>query len=1051
MVMIVNKAAKAKSRFYGFVGATFFMFFLMVISVYWNGDSMKAFAAGTSYYVDSTNGNDMNSGTSPSNAWQSLSKINSTTFQPGDQLLFSKGGVWSGQLHPLGSGSSGNPITIDAYGTGNRPVINGGGIAGATVHLSNQSYWFIQNLEVTNIDTSNTNALRYGIYAESKNGGTINGIHILDNFVHDVSGSYGGTPTDPHINGGISVHAVQTNDSLHDVVVQGNTVTNVSKTGIVVWDESWSLQTNASTNVVVKGNVVTNTEGDSILLFGTDGALIERNVASFSGLSYGCNAGIWPTRAFNTIMQFNESYSSVASCDGQGFDSDLNTINTTIQYNYSHDNVGGFLLLCGQSSDTAIVRYNISQNDAGHGAVSFGCNMTTNVQVYNNTFYFAPGQGGKIIDNYGGITGSVPYYFTNNIFYNLGTADYSYPGTGGVFDHNVFYGNHPSNEPSDANKLTSNPLLANPGSGGIGMNSVDGYKLLNNSPALLSGALISGNGGKDYWGNAVSQTAAPNRGAYNGTGVASAGVVLNADFESGSLSPWTNSNAASIVGSNVHSGSYALQIGASVTGVEQVIAGLQPNTTYALTGWIKNANAGDATYLGVKNHGGPETNQAITGSSYSQAAITFTTGSANTTATVYIWKGSGTSSSFVDDIQLVKSVIQNDGFETGSLSPWTTANGASVVSTNAHSGSYALRTGASNSAAEQVITGLQPNTTYALTGWIKNANAGDAAYLGVKNFGGSETNQAVTGSSYSQTAVTFTTGPTDTTATVYIRKDAGTAFSYADDIQLVKGFVRNAGFETGYLSPWTKATLVSVVGSNAHSGSHALQTDASDSGVEQVISGLQPNTTYTLTGWIKNTNAGDVTYLGVKHYGGPETNQTITSSSYSRAAVTFTTGSNNTTATIYVWKNAGTAPSFADDIQIVKSIVRNAGFETGNLSPWTNSNGASVVGTTVHSGSYALQIGANNTGAEQVVTGLQPNTTYALTGWIKNTNAGDAAYLGVKNHGGPETNQAIAGSSYAQASITFTTGSTNTTALIYIWKSGGTASSYADDIQLVAP
>lgn len=39
------------------------------------------------------------------------------------------------------------------------------------------------------------------------------------------------------------------------------------------------------------------------------------------------------------------------------------------------------------------------------------------------------------------------------------------------------------------------------------------------SPCLGSGKLITDNGGYDYWGNAVSQTAAPNIGAYNGSAV----------------------------------------------------------------------------------------------------------------------------------------------------------------------------------------------------------------------------------------------------------------------------------------------------------------------------------------------------------------------------------------------------------------------------------------------------------------------------------------------------------------------------------------------------
>ncbi|MDG0792986.1 hypothetical protein OMP38_20520 [Cohnella ginsengisoli] len=80
----------------------------------------KAFANNATYYVDSVGGSDSNNGLSDGSAWQSLAKVNATTFQPGDKILFKAGSVWSGQLHPLGSGTSGAPIVIDKYGSGGK-------------------------------------------------------------------------------------------------------------------------------------------------------------------------------------------------------------------------------------------------------------------------------------------------------------------------------------------------------------------------------------------------------------------------------------------------------------------------------------------------------------------------------------------------------------------------------------------------------------------------------------------------------------------------------------------------------------------------------------------------------------------------------------------------------------------------------------------------------------------------------------------------------------------------------------------------------------------
>ncbi|MFG2942591.1 hypothetical protein [Streptomyces sp. NPDC048282] len=77
------------------------------------------------------------------------------------------------------------------------------------------------------------------------------------------------------------------------------------------------------------------------------------------------------------------------------------------------------------------------------------------------------------------------------------------------------------------------------------------------SPVIRAGTVIGSNGGQDAFGNAVSATAAPNIGAYNGTG---GNLLSNAGFETGSLSPWTQAggNSSSVTAANARTGSYAL-------------------------------------------------------------------------------------------------------------------------------------------------------------------------------------------------------------------------------------------------------------------------------------------------------------------------------------------------------------------------------------------------------------------------------------------------------------------------------------------------------------
>lgn len=83
-------------------------------------------ANATNYYLSSS-GNDGNNGLSTASAWQSLAYLNSQipTMQPGDQILFRRGDTFIGELELNNSGSNSARIIIDAYGTGNLPILKG--------------------------------------------------------------------------------------------------------------------------------------------------------------------------------------------------------------------------------------------------------------------------------------------------------------------------------------------------------------------------------------------------------------------------------------------------------------------------------------------------------------------------------------------------------------------------------------------------------------------------------------------------------------------------------------------------------------------------------------------------------------------------------------------------------------------------------------------------------------------------------------------------------------------------------------------------------------
>lgn len=79
------------------------------------------------YYVDATLGSDSNPGTLAL-PWQTISKVNSSSFSAGDTINFKCGETWREQLTVPSSGSVGNPIIIQSYGTGAQPIISGADI-----------------------------------------------------------------------------------------------------------------------------------------------------------------------------------------------------------------------------------------------------------------------------------------------------------------------------------------------------------------------------------------------------------------------------------------------------------------------------------------------------------------------------------------------------------------------------------------------------------------------------------------------------------------------------------------------------------------------------------------------------------------------------------------------------------------------------------------------------------------------------------------------------------------------------------------------------------
>jgi hypothetical protein len=150
-----------------------------------------------SYYVDNANGSDANSGTSASAAWQSLSKVNGVTFQPGDEINFKRGSIWIGALQVKSSGTSASPITYRAYGTGPAPQIKNPGVYyGADINITG-AWNIVQEFLLTDaheagIDIAaraDRNIVRNNEIMQTGTGVTTRGQYnlITGNYVHDLA------------------------------------------------------------------------------------------------------------------------------------------------------------------------------------------------------------------------------------------------------------------------------------------------------------------------------------------------------------------------------------------------------------------------------------------------------------------------------------------------------------------------------------------------------------------------------------------------------------------------------------------------------------------------------------------------------------------------------------------------------------------------------------------------------------------------------------------------------------------------------------------------
>ncbi len=146
------------------------------------------------YYVDNVSGSDSNSGTTVNQPWKTLTKVNNTNLQPGDKVMFKRGGSWTGMLKINNSGVNGNPIVFSDYGTGNVPLLTNA--SGTDLIRVLGSYVVVENLKLDDTfrfgvwvqSTGNNNSIRNLEVTKVGAGVRIDGQHnlVTNSYIHDL-------------------------------------------------------------------------------------------------------------------------------------------------------------------------------------------------------------------------------------------------------------------------------------------------------------------------------------------------------------------------------------------------------------------------------------------------------------------------------------------------------------------------------------------------------------------------------------------------------------------------------------------------------------------------------------------------------------------------------------------------------------------------------------------------------------------------------------------------------------------------------------------------
>lgn len=317
-------------------------------------------------------------------------------------------------------------------------------------------------------------------------------------------------------------------------------------------------------------------------------------------------------------------------------------------------------------------------------------------------------------------------------------------------------------------------------------------------------------------------------------------------------------------------------------------------------------------------------------------------------------------------------LLSNGGFESG-LSGWSCTAG-SAVTTPVHSGSAALAgaTTASNTAQCVRSVSVQPNTSYTLSGFLR----GNYVYLGEQISGSSTWTSAA---DYSKVSVPFTTGASQTTATIYVHGWYGQGTYFADDLSLT-GPAGSVSVPTAPGTPSVTGVTTSTVSLSWPAPAGPVTSYVIYRGGTQV--GTSTGTTFTDTGLSADT-AYNYTVRAVNSAGQSPASAAAAArtTSTASAAPAAPSGLRTTATTSTSIALAWTAPSG----QVTGYDVYRGTSKVGSPTAASFTDGGLSAGTT-----YSYTVRARNSAGTSPSSGTLSATTQTSN---PGTGTGPAAQL----------------------------------------------------------